>query len=391
MMRVAYPDPYAVPGLRPAGLQMLQMADAMAQAGAMVDLVTPATALPAEAVLGRPANANLRFAHLPDYRKRWFFPFSSHKPFFLQCLAWLRRERPDAVYIRNIKLAAWLLPRLPGVPLYFETHELFAQTFFEEHGGQLSGSKGRKHRLLREREGLVYREAAGLFALTRALADDIASQYGTARSVTVLPDGVDLALADAARGVAQDNHQSRAVTRVLYLGSLHPWKGVDVAVHALPKTRSVELWIGGGESGRIAELRALAAQLGCADRIRFLGKIPPPERFHLIDQCDICLLPLRDTSIGARYTSPLKLFEYMAMGKPVIASDLPSVREIVRHGENGWLCRAGDADALADAISTLVAAPPMGAALGERAGRDARDYAWVRRAERALAAMKRGA
>lgn len=389
-MRIAYLDPYPVPGMTPSGMQILQMADAFAQAGSTLQLVTPASAVTVEAVLGRSASPRLENVHLRDLRKRWFFPFSSHKPFFLQTMAWLRRHRPDAIFVRNLKLAAWLLPRV-DIPVFFESHEIFAQTFREEHRGGLKRRLQRKYDLLLQRETQVYRDAAGLFALTEALADDIRERYGVTKPIAVLPDGVDLTLVER----AQEKRASRAIrsasepVRLLYLGSLHPWKGVDVAVRAMPELAGTELWIAGGERARIEELHALSQQLGCADRIHFLGKVAPPDRFDLIDQCDICLLPLRSTSIGARFTSPLKLFEYMGMGKPVVASALPSIREVIRHGENGWLCEPESPSALAEAVRQLVTNPACAKLIGKRAAQDALGYGWVRRAEHALDVMAR--
>ena len=148
-----------------------------------------------------------------------------------------------------------------------------------------------------------------------------------------------------------------------------------------------ELWIAGGETVRIEHLKALAATLGCGDRVRFLGKVPPPDRFCLIGQCDICALPLSTTSIGSRYTSPLKLFEYMGMGKPIIASDLPSLREVIRHAENGWLVEAENPAALAAGIAELLADPARAAAMGAQAAADAADYSWFNRAKRVLQTM----
>lgn len=381
--RLAYIDPYPVPGPTPSALQILQMADAFAQAGCGVDLVTPATTLDPATILGRAPHSLLRFAPLPDFRKRWFFPFASHRPFFVQALAWIRRHRPQALFVRNIKLAAWLLPRIDGIPLYFETHELFAQSFLENQQRRMGWQARRKLALLDRREAAVYRGAAGVFALTRALADDLVERYGLPIVPTVLPDGVDALALAAAQATSPGRRALDAAPRVLYLGSLHPWKGVDTLVRAMAHLPGVELWIAGGEPGRITALQGLAAELGLSS-VNFLGKVPPAQRFALIGECDLCALPLGRTSIGSRYTSPLKLFEYMGMGKAVVASDLPSLREVIRHGENGWLVEPESPSALADGIRTLLADPERSAAIGRQAAADAAELTWLSRARRVL-------
>ena len=384
---IAYVDPYPVPGLTPSALQILQMADAFGQAGARLALVTPTAPVSAAAILGRPIDDRVALTPLADLRKRWFFPFSSHRPFFFQALTWIRYHRPRALFVRNLKLAAWLLPRIGPLPLYFETHELFAQTFREERRERMGWKARRKLKLLEMREALVYRESAGVFALTGALADDLVGRYGLSQRPFILPDGVDALALQAARARPLAPKAPDAPARILYLGSLHPWKGVEGLIEAMHYVNRAELWIAGGEPHRIAALTAQAASLGITERIRFLGKVPPVERFALIGACDVCMLPLAQTSIGSRYTSPLKLFEYMGMGKAVIASDLPSLREVVRHGENGWLVPPEDPVALADALRRLLADPAQCAALGACAAHDAAGYTWHARAGNALDAM----
>lgn len=384
--RLAYLDPYTVPAYTPSAMQILQMAEALAEAGAEISLVTPASAVAAGAVLGREPHPRLRLAPLADIRKRWFFPFSTHRVFFLQALAWIRRHKPQAIFVRNLKFADWLLPRVAGIPIYFETHELFAQTFREEHPGTMGWRHQRKFDLLEQREAAVYRGVSGLFSLTAALADDIRQRYAVTKPITVLPDGVDMA-AIATAQAAPVRREAGGLPRILYLGSLHPWKGVDVLVRAMAQVPAAELWIAGGETARIEHLKSLAVDLGCAGRLRFLGKIAPAERFRLIGECDICALPLLMTSIGSRYTSPLKLFEYMGMAKPIIASDLPSLREVMRHGENGWLVEAENPEALAAGITELLADPGRAAALGRQAGVDAAAYSWLNRAQQVLQVM----
>lgn len=385
---LAYIDPYPVPGATPSALQILQMADAFAQAGAELHLVTPTAICQAESILGRAPHAGLTFAALPDWRKRWFFPFSSHRPFFFQVLGWISRHRPQAIFVRNIKLAAWLLPRLEGIPFYFETHELFAQSFLENQHGKLGRQARRKLQLLEQREAAVYRSASRVFALTQALADDLVERYALPAPPVVLPDGVDALALATARARPAVERSVDALPRVLYLGSLHPWKGVEILVRAMVHLPGVELWIAGGEPARIAALQALAGQLG-ETTIRFLGKVPPAQRFALIGECDLCALPLTQTSIGSRYTSPLKLFEYMGMGKAVVASNLPSLCEVLRHGENGWLVEPENPAALAEGIRTLLADPVRRQFIGQQAEADAAKLTWLSRAQQVIEFMGR--
>jgi len=284
--------------------------------------------------------------------------------------------KADVILVRNLKLAEALLTSGLEIPLVFETHEVFANSFAESHP-HANAKQKRKLRQLQQRERLVYSRSAGLIVLTKLLGDDIRRTYGTQAPILVAPDGVDFFLADAARCPRQANVPPVA----LYLGSLHPWKGVETALRALPLVPDVGLHIAGGTSQRIAELHALAVSLGIAQRVKLLGPVFPGDRFHLINAADICLLPLSQTSIGARYTSPLKLFEYMAMGKAIVASDLPSLREVLRPGANALLTQPGDAQALAKELTRLSEDMGLAEALGKQALLDSRCYGWQNRAK----------
>lgn len=379
-MKIAYIDPHPVPGLTPSTMQMLQTVDGMGQAGMDVTLITPVSPVTVKQVLGRELSGNVKLMPQFDPRRKWYFPFSTHKPFFWQAKKILKREKFDALLVRNLKLADYLLKQNLGVKIYFETHEIFAQNFKEEHP-DFSASDARKYKLLREREHRVYNHAAGVFALTSLLVEDIKRDYGAKNTrFCILPDGFDPALADAAREKFEQVGRQPGPPRVLYLGSLHPWKGVNTLVEAMAKVPPpTECWIAGGEPHRIEELKQQATQLGVADRIQFLGKIPPLERFDLIAQADICALPLTETSIASRYTSPLKLFEYMAMGKPIVAADLPSIREVLSHGEEALLFSVGAAEKMAVAIAKFVDDLSLCQRVGQLAKYRSLEFSWEKR------------
>ncbi|MBI3144317.1 MAG: glycosyltransferase family 4 protein [Pseudogulbenkiania sp.] len=381
-MKLAYLDPHPVPDTTPSTMQMLQTVDGLGQAGVDVTLITPQSVLSPEAVLGRPLSEKVELAHQFDPRKKWFFPFSTHKPFFWQAKRALQQGRFDAVLVRNLKLADYLLRQNLGVRIYFETHEIFAQTFLEEHP-ELPGSKRRKHRVLKAREQFVYNHAAGVFALTSLLIDDIKQHYGIAHDrFCVLPDGFDPALAQAALQRHAGRQRPPGPLRVLYLGSLHPWKGVGTLIDALPLVQSeLELVIAGGETHRIEELRARASILGVEKRVNFLGKVPPTERFDVIAQADICALPLTKSSIASRYTSPLKLFEYMAMGKPIVIADLPSIKEVVADQVSAVLFEAENKESLAAVFDKLAMLEQPRQELGKNAAKLSLGYMWASRAE----------
>lgn len=382
-MHLVIPDPYAIPGPTPSAIQSLQNADALARAGAKVTLITPVPSggFTAEEVLGRPLHSGVELIHLADARRRWFFPFRSNRLFFRQAAKLIAELGADALYVRNLKLAGYLLG-LDGLPpLFFETHEIFAQSFSESHDLSRWTARRKLHKL-EALETWVYRKAQGLVAITSTLRDDVRARYGAVAPECVAPDGFDATLAAAT--VKSDSRKDAAPV-FIYLGSLHPWKGVPILIEAMQYVSRGKLRIVGGTQARIVELEELCRQFGVSDKVELFGSVPPKSRFNLIAEADVCLLPSSASSIGARYTSPLKLFEYLAMGKAVIAADLPALREVLSDGENALLVPVGDPRAMAAAMNRLADEPAEAQRLGNAAGHLSAQYSWDSRANALLA------
>lgn len=99
----------------------------------------------------------------------------------------------------------------------------------------------------------------------------------------------------------------------------------------------------------------------------FHGPIEPDRRFEYIHRADICLLPLTNTGPGGRYTSPLKLFEYMAAGKAIVVSDLPSMRQVLTPEQDALLVPTGEPEVFARAIERLLMEDDLRKQLGETA------------------------
>jgi len=142
-------------------------------------------------------------------------------------------------------------------------------------------------------------------------------------------------------------------------------------------------------TGPYAEL--LARRFAVADQVQFAGWIEPVKRFEFIADFDICMLPLSATSIGSRYTSPLKLFEYMAMGKPVVAPALPSVHEVLPPQHFGaFQARPEDPADIARVVNLLIARPELRHAYGRQLGELSQRFTWSQRAGRMVEVMRSG-
>ena len=385
-LRLLYVDPHPVPGTEPEALQIAQTADALASLGAEVTVLTstPVKSLASLAfsdIIGRSAAPGLVFQQLPYEGVRRLAP-RSNLLFNRAVTRWIARQpRFDAFFARNLKTAEALL-NLRQAPLYFETHELFVQSLRDS-----GNATPTKLRALTAREARVYADARHVFALTAALRDDVRATYPGCAPLSVTPDGVDLALAKEMAALDPDTLcpalPAKAIRPVvLYLGSLHRWKGIETLLKAVQSCDEIDLWIAGGDAARITQLQhefPLAAA-----RTHFVGAVPPAQRFAWIAQADICVLPLTSQAIATRYTSPLKLFEYMALAKPIISADVASIREVLTDGDNARLVPPDDAASLSTALRELARDAPLRARLGAAAGLRAHAFTWRTRAQTIL-------
>jgi len=178
--------------------------------------------------------------------------------------------------------------------------------------------------------------------------------------------------------------------QVGYVGHLYPGKGADLVVEVARAVPEADFHLVGGTEGDLARLRAEA---GAAPNLFFHGFVPPARVPAYHARFGAVLLPAGrrvEASGGggdiAPWMSPLKLFEYMGGGKPLVASDLPVLREVLRHGENALLAAPDDPAEWAAAIRELARDSACASRLAERAREDfLAGYTWRARAERVLA------
>ena len=301
----------------------------------------------------------------------------------------------DIVYTRDLALAS-LLARVPksGRPrLVYESHgiaPIFAEAMPAMLGSSASAPSAGKLARLDRRESLVWRHADAYVTITQTLADDLSMRYDTRNRVFVVPDGAQPSpSARFARGYGGASDMPLHPVVAAYAGHLSPWKGVDVFLQALAAAPDVDGLIVGGHPGEsdLERVKALAQSLGLGERLTITGLIPPGEVSQALAGAQLFVLPNIATAVSERYTSPLKLFEYLARGGAIIASDLPALREVLTHDQTAWLVPPGDVRALAGALTLLAKDQPLRERLGRAALALSANFTWAKRAERLEAAF----
>jgi len=260
-----------------------------------------------------------------------------------------REFRPDVIYERyNLFLIAGvLLKRRLSIPLLLEVNSPLA-----EERGQFGGLG--MPWLARWVEGVVWRNANFVLPVTRVLADHVAARGVPESRIAVIPNGINEEHFASAPTPAAAKH-ALAFTGDLILGFtgfVRDWHGVDRVIRWMATKdapSNARLLIVGDGPARF-DLEQLAGSLSLGNRVQFTGVLPRSRVPEYVAAFDIALQPA-----VVPYASPLKLFEYLALGKAVIAPRQPNIEEILTDGENTLLFDATVSGALETALTRLCA------------------------------------
>lgn len=247
-----------------------------------------------------------------------------------------------------------------GVPWVLETQGLF---YFEARHDRKSIELAS---LAKRLEIAAYRDCDVIIAVTDTLKDLLISEAGIdANKILVVPNGVDVEKFSP-RPLPKQMVGDRPVLG--FVGGLLRWQGID---HLLKAVKAVQgkapdfdvLIVGDGEEKRNLEM--LARQLGIEDRVNFVGRVDGDKVPEWIQRFDLCFSGHLPSQLGGMYHSPLKIYEYMSMGKPVLASDFFDARSVIAGKETGFLFESGNLEALSkrliEAFSNADALRAMGA------------------------------
>ncbi len=427
-----YLAPVRLPTEKAHGLQIVHNCEALAAAGAAVTLYAATRFQPPElrgrdiwTVYDVPRDA-FRLRYVPTLD---LLPLAGGR---------INRVAQAAHYLQMATYSAALWPLLRGTAadaVYYSRHPLVLSAlrrfkparrlFWEVHS--LSADRRK-----RQAQADLARAIGGALTVTRHMADMLVELGVPAERVLVVPDGIRAARFAAMPGQAEARaalglpaeafivgymgrlhtlNMGKGVDDLIlaalglpaeafivgYMGRLHTLnmgKGVDDLILAIARQpeRALHLLLVGGPEEMAAAYRAQWAALGL-----------PPERFHASGQVaaaevpralaafDVAVMPFPWTEHFAYYASPVKLFEYMASGRAIVATDLPSTAEIVRHEETALLVPPSDVEALATALARLQDDPSLRTRLAENARRLVFErYTWAARAAQILDFVRGG-
>ncbi|WP_299068925.1 TIGR04063 family PEP-CTERM/XrtA system glycosyltransferase [Accumulibacter sp.] len=271
----------------------------------------------------------------------------------------IRDTQPDLIHAHSPVLNAlpslWV-GRRRRLPVVYEMRASWEDAAVD-HGTTVEGSL--RYRVSRALESVALRAADQVTTICDGLRADIAVRGVPPERITVIRNAVDVSLFKFGAEPDADLRRSlglEGATVVGFAGSFYGYEGLDLLIEAarqmLPRHPRLRLLLVGG-GPQESNLRAQAAAAGMQDRVIFTGRVPHADvqrYYELIDVLAYPRLPIRLTEL----VTPLKPLEAMAQGRMLVASDVGGHRELIRHGETGFLFRAGDPAALAAAIEDVL-------------------------------------
>jgi glycosyltransferase involved in cell wall biosynthesis len=302
-------------------------------------------------------------------------------PAYLRLRRAVHGLRPDLIYERHglFLIAGTLLGKRRSIPTFLEVNSPLAR-----ERAQFGGLTGKA--LADRLEKWAWRTAAHVLPVTEVLAKMI-RDVGVPRShVTVIPNGID---PDRFRceGSAEGAKAAIGLSGKIVLGFtgfMRSWHGLETVVEILAQPETPPdlhlLLVGDGPEKPLLERRA--SDLRVTNRISFAGLVGRDDIAGYVAAFDIALVPK-----VVDYASPLKLFEYMALGKAIVAPDQPNIREVLTASIDAVLFDPGEPREMANAIVRLASDTELRDRLGKAAQAtiNARNFTWRANAERILA------
>jgi len=357
-------------------LQTLTMCEAFADVGAEVELVVPRRSRTSDVNPFAYASVKPNFTItrlfcldlFPGTQRRFFYWLRTIS-FFIAAKLYLAHKRYDVLYTREHQAGLF-----------------FRGFIYEVHAVPKAND------MLYRR---LWKRARGLVVLTSFIRNRFVTAGIPQEWIQVAPDAVMVSKFSTPLSKKEARIELRLPNNAYlmgYVGTLKTMrmeKGVACAVHSLGELPpEVHLVVVGGETEDIAEYKTLAEKEGVAGRVVFVGKVAHAKVPLYLKAFDIVVAPFPDFEHYRFFMSPLKIFEYMASGVPMIVSDLPSLREVLSERTAAFIPPA-DASALAKKVLELRAHPEAAQTMAEAAKEDARArFSWSARARAILRFIK---
>ena len=360
-MKLYYIVNSRIPTEKARGIQVMKMCESFAKLGVEVELVVPGrfNKIKDDPFIYYNILENFKIKRVLtfDLVKFGRVGFLIQNFTFALSVFFYSFRRNDAIFYVRDEFSAFFL-NLISKKVFWEAHE------------------GRFNFVIK----FILKETAGIVTISDNLKKFFIKVGGNEKKIIVAPDGVDL----RQFLISQKKEDCRTKLGlpqnkkiILYTGHLYSWKGADVLAKSagLLSDEYLILFVGGSEK----DVERYREEYLKSNNIKFTGWKSYDLMPYYMKAADLLILPNSGKEdISRLYTSPMKLFEYMASGNPIIASDLPSIREVLDEN-NAYLVKSDNPDELAKAIMFLMENKEVGNRLSKQASADVKNYSWENR------------
>jgi glycosyltransferase involved in cell wall biosynthesis len=350
----------------------MKMCQAMTKLGVAVELVLPSFNKGIDIFDYYDVESSFKLTTLPSLRGS----SSRHIAHGILSSAYtkINRKNFDLVLTRNL-LYTYLSTTLFNIPTIYDAHHPLVK------GGRFlfDSFKNSRHlvRFSTNSKGLA----------------DIYLKLGLPRDkLTVAHNGVDL---DKFAALPVKEEARRQLNLpidkkiVCYSGNTYSGRGIELLIEAAQSLKEVLFLVVGGLESDIENYRKIA-QNKKAENFKLVGFVPHKQVPLYISSADVLVMPytsrmtIKGGATAAEFTSPIKLFEYMASRRPIVATSLSTIKEILEDGGNALLVEPDDVELLAKGIKRVLEDPALAEKLAIQAGSDVKKYTWEERAKRIL-------
>ena len=313
-----------------------------------------------------------RIARLMNY-PLWFNPV-----WLLQGFVACHRVRPDVIHVHDLPLMflGLILARLFRARLVYDLHENYPATFDLWKKGGIFRPIVRNKRLAVWYDKFSLKKADAIIVVEPEHRQWIYNHYQIRREIHVVPNTVELSTYSHFPPEPEISKRHEGKKVIAYVGQISPERDLDVAIHAMKEIRrgipAVKLLIV-GDGPDLSRLRRLVEELKLQDFVEFTGWVSFQKTAAYIHLSDVCIIPQGSNDLIDNGT-PHKLYQYMALGKPVVVSDARAMKRIVSGSGAGEIFRSRDPQSLAGAIQRVLNSPGSYGKKGMQAVRER--YNW---------------
>jgi glycosyltransferase involved in cell wall biosynthesis len=355
-----------IPSNAANSIQAMKAVHALAQLGHNVTLIAPASNQPTctwnELATFYGLQRELRVEYLPN---------ASRRLFFLSAVRRAKSLKPDLIYVWPLQSA--VIGLLSGLPVILEMHDLPSGSIGPFWFRYFRDSKGKKR----------------MAVITKALKDALTERYGASlnqSNVVLAPNGVEFERFNQlpSPSMARRSLGLPEAPTVMCTGHIYAGRGVELFIELAKRHRGVRfVWAGGKQE----DVEAWKSKTQAIPNLSFIGFVHNSQLPIYQAAADVLIMPYgQEIAISsgmgnsAQVSSPMKMFEYLATGRAILASDLPVFHEVL-NDDNAVFCPPEKVVAWDGALQALFDNPARREELAKRARADAQKYSWTERAK----------